>query len=261
MKFPFFKTTFATGFLVAVAAASAQGADFTNLYSAGHADLAVGYGATEGLHLFYELSSTAVVNGSPVGSGGASTSSSDVSVIVPESVLTIGHASLPAPFAGNALYVLAQTSVGAGTRPFLGFGAEEIDPGVFVGDSLTFALTDFFSSTGGQFVLFSNGSQANPSINTVDGLSASDFVDLYAGGHDHFNLGFTAAGIYDLRFSAAGALVGGGTATASGVFRFVVGDVPPTPTVPEPGSLMMAGLAITAGGLIAARRRRARRLS
>ncbi|AMV39252.1 choice-of-anchor M domain-containing protein [Planctomyces sp. SH-PL62] len=260
MKLAFFKTTSATVFLVAVAAASAQAADFTNLYRAGHADLAVGYGVTEGLHLFYELSSTAVVNGSPVG-GGASASPSDLSVIVPESVLTIGHTSLPAPFAGNALYVLAQTSAGAGTRPFLGFGAEEIDPGVFVGDALTFTLTDFFSSTGGQFVLFSNGSQANPSINTADGLSASDFVDLYAGGHDHFNLGFTAAGIYDLTFSAAGVLVGGGSATASGVFRFVVGDAPVTPTVPEPGSLMMAGLAMTAGGLVAARRRRAHRLS
>ncbi len=240
--------------LATLAAPSARAGFDTYLYQAGHADVAVGY---EGgaLELFYELSGTARVNGALLGGAGISASPSDVSVIVPETVLTTGNAALPSPFAGNPLYLLSQSSAGAATRPFLGFGAEEIGSGVFADDTLSLSLTGFSTTAaGGAFVLYTTGLYGSPAMNSADGLSTSDAIDLFAGGHDHYNLGFTAAGIYDLTFTASGTLVGGGSLTASAVYRFVVGDQ--TVAVPEPSALAMAGLAVACGGLAAARRRR-----
>jgi surface-anchored protein len=202
-----------------------------------------------------EMSSTAVINGAQVGGAGSSPDPSTISVTVPESVLTTGDSRLPSPFAGNPLYLLLQTSQGAGSRPFLGFGAEEIAGGICANDTLSYALTGFSSPSGGQFILYSNGSWASPEMNTADGLSASDSIAIFAGGHDHYNLGFTAAGIYDLTLTASGNLVGGGTVETSSVFRFVVGDQ--SAAVPEPSSLALAGLGVGCSGLIAARRRKA----
>lgn len=239
----------------AFAAPSARAGFDAYLYQAGHADIGVGYEGGS-LELFYELSGTAKVNGAVLGGAGISAAPSDVSVIVPESVLATGHAALPSPFAGGPLYLLSQSSAGAAGRPFLGFGAEEIGAGIFAGDALTLSLTGFSASAaGGQFILYSTGLYASPAMNTADGLSTADSIDLFAGGHDHYNLGFTAAGIYDLTFTAAGTLVGGGTVTTSAVYRFVVGDRPAA--VPEPSALALAGLAAGCGAFAVARRRRA----
>lgn len=227
-----------------------------NLYSAGHADIAVDYDPSTGLSFFYEISSSAVVNGSQVGGSGASLDPSTVSVIVPESVLTTGDSRLPAPFADSPNYLLLQTSQGSATRPFLGFGAEEVAAGIFANDTLSYTLSGFSSSTGGDFVLYTNGNWANPEMNTADGLS-TDFINVFAGGHDHYNLGFTTAGIYDLTFTAAGTLIGGGVLETSSVFHFVVGDQPAA--VPEPTSLALLGLGVGCAGMVAARRRKAAR--
>ncbi|WP_165245612.1 choice-of-anchor M domain-containing protein [Paludisphaera soli] len=257
----FFKTTFIAGLAATYVAGAASAADFTDLYTAGHADIAVGYDATDGLYLYYELASSARINGSLLGGSGASADPATVSTVVPESVLTTGNAGLPAPFAGNPLYVLGQTSAGSTTRPYVGWGAEDIDVGLFVGDALTLSLTGVSNSTGGQFVLWGNGFASSPAMNTADGLSLDDSIELTATGHDHYNFGFTAAGVYDLTFTVTGTLVGGGVVTTSDVFRFVVGNIPPPPgpAVPEPSALAMAGLAVAAGGLFAGRRGRASR--
>jgi surface-anchored protein len=84
---------------------------------------------------------------------------------------------------------------------------------------------------------------------------------MFVGGHDHYNFGFTAAGIYDLTFTATGTLATGGVVTASDVFRFVVGDQSTAPVVPEPSALALAGLAVVTGGLVARRRGRASRIA
>jgi len=249
-----FRLWVSIGSLAMLASGSAR-AEFADLYSAGHADIAVDYDATTGLSFFYELSSTAVVNGSQVGGAGASAVPSTISVVVPESVLTTGDSRLPDPYANNPLYLLLQTSQGAGSRPFLGFGAEEIADGVFANNTLAYTLTGFSNSSAGDFVLYSNGSWSTPAMNTADGLSASDSIDIFAGGHDHYNLGFTKAGTYDLALTASGTLVGGGEVSTSAVFHFVVGDATP-PAVPEPGSLAMAGIAVGAAGIVATRRGR-----
>ncbi len=234
-------------------------AAFVDQYTAGHADIAVDYSASEGLSFFYELSSTAVLNGSQIGGAGASADPDTISVIVPESVLTTGDFRLPAPFALNPLYLLRQTSQGAATRPFLGFGAEEVADGIFANNTLAYTLTGFSSSSGGSFVLYSTGNWGSPEMNTADGLSGADSIDIFAGGHDHYNLGFTTAGIYDLTLTATGTLAGGGQVSTSSVFHFVVGDQPSA--VPEPSSMALTGLGAAFASLAAARRRKANRVA
>jgi surface-anchored protein len=63
-------------------------------------------------------------------------------------------------------------------------------------------------------------------------------------GHDHFNWGFTEAGIYDLTFQASGTHVNDGFRSATATFRFLVGS---STAVPEPTSmaLLFSGLGCT----------------
>ncbi|WP_337174645.1 choice-of-anchor M domain-containing protein [Paludisphaera sp.] len=245
---------FALAAAVATAAPSARAGFDDNLYQWGHADIQVGYDGTS-LGLSYKLAGTAGVNGSPVGGSGAEFGPADLSVVVPELALGTGHASLPSPFAGAPLYLINQNAQGSATRPFLGFGAEGIGPGLFVGDELSISLTGFSTTAdGGQFVLFQNGFWSSPAMNSADGFS-DDTISVYPLGHDHYNWGFTAAGVYDLVFTATGMPIGGTELTTTATFRFVVGDQPAA--VPEPSALAMAGLAVGCGALVAARRRRA----
>jgi surface-anchored protein len=226
-----------------------------NLYTAGHADISVGYdSSTSSLSLFYEVGANAVINGSPLPTEQDFTPG-DVTVIVGDNVLTTGNALLPSPFAGNPLFLIMQTSQGAASRPFLGFGAESVDPGLFVNDEFTLTLSGFGQRpAGGEFIVYQNGSEANPEINTADGLSSSDSLTLFALGHDHYNLGFTTAGIYDLVLTASGVLASTGeTLTATETYRFQVGTLN---AVPEPGSVVMLGLGVASMGLLAVRRHR-----
>lgn len=62
--------------------------------------------------------------------------------------------------------------------------------------------------------------------------------------HDHFNWGFTEAGIYDLTFQASGTHINDGFQSATATFRFLVGS---STAVPEPTSmaLLFSGLGCT----------------
>jgi surface-anchored protein len=247
--------------LVALAATIAAGearAAFQDVYSAGHADVNISYdSASNSLHLDYEFGSNAVINGMVLGVGGAGEREADtITVFIdPANSTVLGPAGLPAPYAGNTLYVAPQTS--AVGRPFLGTGAESIEPGVFQNDTLTLTLTGFSQQpAGGNFVLWQIGGEATPFMNSADGFSAADHVDVLAGSHDHFNWGFTAQGIYDLNFTATGTLQDGTVLSTDGVYRFQVGAAPSA--VPEPGSLTLALMGLGSAGLVFTRGRKGR---
>ena len=115
---------------------------------------------------------------------------------------------------------------------FLGFGAEEVESGVFVGDVLRMELA---SVTGaGDFAVFSFDGFGNPVVhmNSADGISAADFFLVTAGGHTDLNWAFNAPGTYRIGFRARGTLVDGNQEVVSEVayYTFVV----PEPLLPQP---------------------------
>ncbi|MFO0907143.1 MAG: choice-of-anchor M domain-containing protein [Isosphaeraceae bacterium] len=227
-------------------------ADYENVYSAGHADLNISYNSGAGaLHLNYEFGTNAVINGVVLGAGGAGEREANtITVLLAANTLGVGAAGLPAPFAGNPLWVLPQTSQAG--KPFLGIGAESIDPGLFQNDTLTLTLTGFSQRpAGGEFVLWQNGSEATPFMNSANGLSSADHVDATAGAHDHFNWGFTQEGTYDLNFRATGTLTNGTLLTTNAIYRFQVG----TQAVPEPGTFALASVGIISLSLLTLARR------
>ena len=144
----------------------------------------------------------------------------------------------------------------AGDRPYLGFATEEGFGGSDF-DSIELSLTGF--SGPGEFSIWTiNPTNGQPVdlVATANGIDAAvdDFFSLPELSHEHYNLWFTAEGLYDIEFTATGVLTGGGgTISDTANFQFQVG----TPAaVPEPGSVALIGLA--ACGLVGGTRRRQR---
>ncbi len=115
---------------------------------------------------------------------------------------------------------------------FLGFGAEEVESGVFIGDTLRMELVSVLGA--GDFAVFSFDGFGNPvvHINSADGISAADFFLVTAGGHTDLNWAFSAPGTYRIGFRARGTLVAGNQEVLSDIayYTFVV----PQPLLPQP---------------------------
>lgn len=133
--------------------------------------------------------------------------------------------------AGSPVWILPQTD-----RPgllFLGVGAEELAPGLFVADQVTLSLMGVQGP--GHFALYTTDAFGSPTVfmNSADGITATDAIVLSAGQHRHVNWAFTAPGTYEITFAASGTLVDGHRFTSSdpATFRFAV--------VPEPGVLAL----------------------
>ncbi len=109
---------------------------------------------------------------------------------------------------------------------FLGFGAEEIESGVFVGDALRMELVSVVGA--GDFAVFAFDGFGNPIVhmNSADGISAADFFPLVAGGHTDLNWAFNAPGTYRIGFRVRGTLVAGNQEVVSDIAYY-------TFTVPE----------------------------
>lgn len=135
---------------------------------------------------------------------------------------------------------------------FLGFGAEEIESGLFVGDTLNMQLRDV--SGPGAFALFDfDGLTGDPRVfmNSGDGFSASDLYVVAAGGHSHLNWAFSAPGTYTVSFEASGTLADGNVFTSSGPVDYTF------QVVPEPSTWALFGLGALGLLLFKARRRAA----
>lgn len=133
---------------------------------------------------------------------------------------------------------------------FLGIGSEEILSETLVANTVTLALTGI--SGPGNFALWQTDGLGQPTAFLSSASELSSF-DLITGGHDHYNWGFTAEGIYELTFTVSGILNDDFDTSVSdtATFTFAVG----TP-IPEPSAFaVLAGLA-GLGLAISARRRR-----
>ncbi len=115
---------------------------------------------------------------------------------------------------------------------FLGFGAEEVENGVFIGDVLRMELVGVVGA--GDFAVYSFDGFGNPivHINSADGISAADFFQVVAGGHTDLNWAFSAPGTYRVGFRARGMLVDGNQAVESDIayYTFTV----PQSLLPQP---------------------------
>lgn len=239
-----FAATLATGIAVSGGAVKAAPVEYTS----GHGDIGLAFEDGE-LELHYHFDNTAVLDGS-----------SPMSEIEfePDEIYvrlgddTRGTATSSIAFlglsAGDDAWVLPQNFTTG--LPFLGIAADELDS-TFSAASLS--LTSF--SGPGEFAIWQTGGLSGTSVRmqTNDGVDEmDDVVNLSIGGHDHYNYGFTAEGVYTLGISAEAELAAGGSVIDFGELTFVVGSAT---AVPEPTS--MAALAVI-GGVAAVRRRRRR---
>ena len=86
-------------------------------------------------------------------------------------------------------------------------------------------------------------------MSTANGISNSDQFLLAPANHEHFFVGFTQEGLYDIEFTAFGNHKALGDISGTGVFKFAVG-------VPEPSSMAMLAMASSGGFLGWLRRRK-----
>jgi surface-anchored protein len=132
----------------------------------------------------------------------------------------------------------------------LGFGAEEIDLGIFVDDQFNMALKGV--SGPGTFAVFDLDAFNNPLVlmNSGDGINGADAHILPAGAHQDLNWAFSAPGDYTITFVASGVSRLNG-ATSSGDVNYLFHVQP----VPEPGVMTLAGVGALAVLLVRKMRR------
>ena len=146
--------------------------------------------------------------------------------------------------AGNAVWIVPDEEVAG--LPFIGFGAEELTAADW---SSNISLSVTGVNGPGELSIWSVGSFGAPTlrVNSTDGLDASDVLSLIPGSHGHFNIGFTAPGVYEVDFVASGTHATDGVITTGpATYRFEV--------VPEPSTWAL--LILGSAGLVALGRRR-----
>lgn len=209
--------------LIAVLGTSATAQ--TPTLNSGHADIGIGFadGAFD-LHVHDDVTDTEfspadVILG--VGAAAFTTTPAALSVFAP---------------VGSSLWVLPKTQ-----HPdllFLGFGTEELTASDWIGN-ISLTLTSV--SGPGHFGIYDVGTFGNIQVrmNSADGISAGDALELQTGSHSHYNLTFTAPGTYSIGFKASGNSVTGGLITSDPAsYTFTV--------VPEPGTYALLGLGLVA---------------
>jgi len=229
------------------------------LFTSGHADVfAIGY-VDEDSPGTFELephvhAEGAVIDGSPVAD--AEFEPGEITVVVPQStfdfVSTNGGRPAGAAWdpigvgAGAGYWFLPQSNsgpAGAATlgAPFAGVGTEELTPGDW-SSPITIAL-DAVSGPG-EFSMWLDGFSPSFVFAAADGIDGSDAFSVAAGGHEHYNWGFTAPGVYDVTVTVSGTHALDGFKEASATYQFQV--------VPEPSTAM---LGLVAGVALLRRRR------
>jgi hypothetical protein len=123
--------------------------------------------------------------------------------------------------------------------PYLGIAAEEITSGTFAaypnldprvnstGSYVQLKFAGFRGPVGGQFSIYES-TDTGPKVwvATSDGISPSDTLYLLEGSHNHFNLAFSVAGVYEVDFIASGYLDTNGNGTFDeGVDRYTESGV------------------------------------
>ncbi|WBB67640.1 choice-of-anchor M domain-containing protein [Micromonospora sp. WMMD812] len=94
-----------------------------------------------------------------------------------------------------------------------GIAAEEIESGVFAGDSLTLSVRSVAGP--GQLAIYTENAVGQPSVLADSGDGLPDSVSLTAGDHTHANWAFDEAGKYRVTVRATGVLAATGQQVTS----------------------------------------------
>lgn len=203
-------------------------------YTSGHADIGLGEGSTIELHL--HAHSGAIFDGSPLADDDEF-EPDEVTIVVPNTTQFSRPAGSVWDFLGNAAGAstwrlpAGSASATAENAPFLGIGAEEVTLGAFLNNALTLTLLGVDGP--GHFSLY-NISLGTPTVSMAssDGITAADAITVSAGGHAHYNFGFSEAGLYEITFKASALRDPCGTELESiATYSFLV--------VPEPATLAL----------------------
>lgn len=215
------------------------------LWTAGHGDIGFGYedGALEPHWHLGEANEAVTLDGvtAPLGPEGGEYEPADITPVT-SLFQQVG-------ISGPSYYVFPEFE--DPTVPYLGFGTEELDgpdetfddpdyvPTLWDG-FLTLELT---GATGpGDFYMFITDAASGAATTEMDssnGFSSADSIDLAPDAHTHRTLAFTQQGEYDLTFQISGTLLETGeTTSASATYSFSV--------IPEPST---AGLLLGAAAL------------
>lgn len=134
---------------------------------------------------------------------------------------------------GDITYLLPQASI-SGT-PFLGLASEEMGLPSDWATDLTWTVSNF--SGPGEFSIWQNGVTPDFFVSTADGLLSWTGP---VGGHDHYNYGFTEAGLYDVELTVSATHATDGPVSDTASFRFSA-----VTSIPEPsGSALLATLGL-----------------
>jgi len=118
-------------------------------------------------------------------------------VVCPESMKMSLPEGTPLGEGGDWLWILPQSHYEG--VPFAGVCAEDIPSGLFR-DSIRIQLTGVEGP--GNFLLWQSTSGIDLRMDSRDGFSSGDYLEIQAGAHAHYNWGFTSPGVYHISFRA-----------------------------------------------------------
>ena len=126
---------------------------------------------------------------------------------------------------GQRINVMPQTEAASEMAGvvFLGWAAEELTAADWNGD-LTWTLSGVTGP--GKFSVYKSGLTPNFAMASSDGISAGDSFTLEAGHHEHFNLGFSAPGRYQIQMQVAGTHNTAGAVNTTQTLTFDVAATP-----------------------------------
>jgi surface-anchored protein len=259
-----------------ISSARADG-DVEGPWTLGHGDLSVTYSGTGSVFGFeVHLHTGAVVDGVTVtGSNGEHGAPAEITIVTPASA-NLKRIDNPTGFfeggtgydftgedfdatgaaVGGNLWMLGSSADAAHYEtPFVGLSAEELVPAEWDGNisyvlqSVTFDGTSYGTS-GGILSFFNESLQ--PLWSSQGGFTQIPISLIPGDGHVHGFFFFSQPGVYEMTLLASGSLADpAGPVSGTGTFRFEV--------VPEPSSILLAGLGLCATIGAGLRRRRAAR--
>ena len=216
-------------------------------WTGGHGDIGAAYEEGElHLHLHLGEGEAATVDGVPVNDTEYDPGEIDITVPLAAEVVLGSDAAFLGATAGSSIWLLPSSQSGSESigAPFVGWGTEELDPGDWVGN-ISFTLDSVVAPGGsGHFAVWQVdgfGSLSNLAMSTAD--PGADAVVQAAGVHDHYNIGFTGTGLWEVTMTVSGTHATDGFVSDTRTVYFNV--------VPEPSTALLGGL-----GLLAMFRRR-----